>query len=473
MIIKLTKAAMNISKKLNNINSSGFVLPLFLIGSMMVIVMLIAVAGSSQVNNKVANIDTLRVSAQLAADGGLDKAIIDLTADSNYSGTSGQIVVQNANNIKTTYQTVVTNVSTTQKTITVTARAFKPANATVASSTRKYEVDVSAVTSGSAGGSVVSGVGGLTLSANAKISGGDVIVNGKVTLANNAQIGLSTNPINLRVAHQSCPVPVTAIYPQVCGSGNGQPITMGINSVIYGNVQATNQTTGTNMSNPGLIAGSSFPPVALPAYDRAAQKTAATNIMTAAAAGCSNNGSVTWPANTKIIGSPSFGNNCTINIQGNVWVTGSLSLSNNARIVVPSSVGTTRPVVMVDGSAGFVLGNNGYVTPNSSNTGIQVITFWSADSSCSPDCTSVTGVALATSQTTKTIDLSNNGSAQYSVLYAYWSLVSVSNNGALGAVAGQTIQLSNNAVISFTASVPGSNNQIVTWVKRGYMRVYN
>jgi hypothetical protein len=71
-----------------------------------------------------------------------------------------------------------------------------------------------------------------------------------------------------------------------------------------------------------------------------------------------------------------------------------------------------------------------------------------------------------------TIDLGNNGSAQNSVFYSYWSLVQVSNNGALGAVAGQTVSLSNNAVISFTTSIPGSGNQIVTWVKRGYIRVF-
>jgi len=101
-----------------------------------------------------------------------------------------------------------------------------------------------------------------------------------------------------------------------------------------------------------------------------------------------------------------------------------------------------------------------------------MLTFWSA-ASCSPDCNNVTGTDLYTSQNTQTINLSNNGAAPASVLYAYWSKASVSNNGALGAIAGQTVQLSNNAVINFTTSVPGSDNRVTTWVKRGYMRVYN
>jgi hypothetical protein len=103
---------------------------------------------------------------------------------------------------------------------------------------------------------------------------------------------------------------------------------------------------------------------------------------------------------------------------------------------------------------------------------MEVITFWSA-ASCSPDCLDVTGPSLANSQNILTIDLGNNASVEGSVLYSRWSKVKVSNNGALGAVAGQTVELGNNAVISFTASVPGSANLITTWVKRGYMRTYN
>jgi hypothetical protein len=68
--------------------------------------------------------------------------------------------------------------------------------------------------------------------------------------------------------------------------------------------------------------------------------------------------------------------------------------------------------------------------------------------------------------------LSNNTNASGTVFRTLWSKASVSNNGALGAVAGQTIQLGNNAVINFTASIGGSDNLTTTWVKRGYLRVF-
>jgi hypothetical protein len=127
---------------------------------------------------------------------------------------------------------------------------------------------------------------------------------------------------------------------------------------------------------------------------------------------------------------------------------------------------------MIDGQSGFTLQNNGKITPNASGTGAEVHTFWS-NSGCSPNCTSLTGTGLYNSQSVRTIDLGNNGTASNSVFIAEWTLAHVSNNGALGAIGGQTIELDNQAVINFTASVPGSDNRITTWVKRGYMRVFN
>jgi hypothetical protein len=93
--------------------------------------------------------------------------------------------------------------------------------------------------------------------------------------------------------------------------------------------------------------------------------------------------------------------------------------------------------------------------------------------SASPDCSNVTGTSLFNSQNILTIDLNNNSSADNTILWSRWSKVRISNNGAIGAVTGQTVELGNNAVINFTASVPGSDNRVTTWVKRGYMRIYN
>lgn len=453
--------------------NQGFVLPIFTITILLVSFMVIAISSGASLNYRQARYDTFRVNAQLAADAGFDEALIMLTSDVGWPGSGGEVTLLDTSDVKTTYDTVVNDGATsTSKIISVTARTYSPGTSAEPDVTRRFEIDVEAVTSGTAPASVVSGVGGLLLNSNAKISGGDVIVNGTINIDNNAQIGLSTNPVNVRSAHLSCPNPPDANYPRVCNSGeDGEPITIGTNGLIYGDVRATNQTDGSGMSNPGLVLNQTFDPVPLPDYDREAQKTAVSATQTPAEAGCINNETKNWPANLKITGDVTLGNNCTIILAGDVWINGNFNTGINAELIVADGVGTERPVIMIDGQQGFVLGNNSEITPNNVATGAEIITFWSA-AACSPDCPDVTGPDLAASQDQITVDLSNNGNAQNSVFYSRWSKITVSNNGGLGAVAGQTVELGNNAVISFTAALPGSDNLITTWVKRGYMRVY-
>lgn len=470
--------------------SHGFIMPVLLF-TVAFIVTIVALVGSlSLTTHNLATREAYKVNAQLAADAGLDIGIHRFNLDNAWTGTSSsdpgwsgvgrEINLLDTPKLRTTYETTILDGSNADnKILSVTARSYSPTTATTPKIKRKYEVDLRKVTTGTGPSSVVTGVGGLVLNNNAKITGGDVVVNGTINVGENAQIGLSTTPeanaINIRVAHTNCPNPADSTYPRVCNSGeNGQPITINNNGKIYADVRATNQTNGTNMFNPGLIANQTVEPVTLPAYDREAQKAAVTQTLssTNSTIDCGNNQTKTWPANVKITGDVSLGNNCTVNISGNVWLTGNLTFGNNAKLKVPDSVNTTRPTIMIDGSSGLVLGNNGTVEVNNVGTGIYFITYWS-NASCSPDCTNVTGTDLKNSQDVVKIDLRSNGSAPGSILYSRWSRVKVANNGTIGAVAGQSIELGNNAVINFTASVPGSNNLTVTWVKRGYMRVFD
>jgi Tfp pilus assembly protein PilX len=466
-------------KRIKKDQQRGFILPVLLITGVVLVLMIIAISSGTITNNNVARHGNLAIEAQLAADAGLDAAINKINTIDDWAGTGTEIILLNdsTSKIKTTYQVeVVDGVDDIHKTLVVTARAYFPNTSGSPTVTRKYAMDIEAVTTGNGPSSVVTGVGGLLMNGNSKVTGGDVVVDGVITANNGAQIGLSTNPVNIRVADEACPSPATSTYPQVCGGGSPEPISLNQNSLIYGNVQATNQVNGTNMFSPGLIAGSHFDPVPLTSFDRTGFKStvnASGQTMTGAqASNCPNGGTINWPANVKISGNVSIQNKCTIKINGNVWITGSVSIQNNADMQVQTGVGATTPDIVVDGSAGFIIGNKGSITPNLSGTSVEILTFWSS-AACSPDCSSVTGTDLYASQNTLTIDLSNTGSARNAILYAYWSKVRLSNNGSLGAVSGQTVELGNNAVINFSTSVPGSDNRVTTWVKRGYMRVFS
>lgn len=472
----------------------------FIVGSLLVLIIIISALlltiTSSAIGNFQSSIkENARINAQFASDGGLDQSIYEINQNDTWPGTgfmwdgtawvgsSAEVTLMNdtANDIRTTYQVTVTDTAPDQKNVRSIGRTYKPSDTTTPTATRIFELELSAVTSGTGPGSVVTGVGGLILHNNAKITGGDVIVNGTLDVDSNAQIGLSTNPVNLRVAHQSCPLPADATYPQVCTTG--EPIKN--SGYIYADVKAQNQVTSTGMTSPGLTS-SVYPPVAVPGYDRPTHKNAVVTTLapTDSTIACGNNQTRTWPANVKITGNVKLSNNCKVNITGDVWITGNLEFSNNTIIQISDSLGTTRPVIMIDGSEGLEAGNNSKILPNSSNMGAEIITtYWNTNTSTNGgftcggiadplDCTAVTGLALYTSQSIDTLNLSNNISASNTILRTLWTKVEISNNGEIGAIAGQTIQLNNNVIINFTASIPGSDNLTTTWVKRGYLRVF-
>lgn len=425
-------------------------------------------------NLKTARNDQYRLNAQLAADAGLDEAVRQINLDGTWEGSGSEQTLMDQNNTRTTYQTeVIEGANDFQKFINVTAHSYTPSSSTTPKFTRKYQTELRGVGSGNY--SVVGGVGGLILKNSAKILDGRVFVNGNISLDNSSQIGLDllgipVIPVEVRSAHQSCPVPADATYPRICNPGeNGEPISLNHpQSRIYGEVMANNQTNGTRMYAPGLVAGS-VTPSPLPAHDRDAQKAAISNTMSGASAGCSVLGARTWAANTRIDGNVTISGVCIITIEGDVWITGNLNISNTAIIVVRSGL-SSPPQIMVDGPSGVTIRNAAALNANILGTGMRFITYASA-APCSPDCSNVTGTNLYNSRNQTTISIQNSATAGQTEFYARWSKVSVSNGGNIGALAGQTVEISNSAAITFGTSVSGFTGP-VAWVVKSYKRLY-
>lgn len=424
---------------------------------------------------RVATLDQARTHAQLSADAGLDRSFDEININPAWAGTGGEITLHNETSVRTTYYVIVVNGGTNRKLVTSIGRTYKPATSTVPSSAIILEAELRAVSSGEY--SVVSGVGGLIMSNSAKVLGGDLFINGTISLSNSAQIGLTSSPVNVSVAHQSCPNPADATYPKVCNSGeNGQPISLINTSKIYGSVKANNQTNGTSMSNPGLLTPHCLMPSVgvncvlpepLPTHNRDAQKATAITTIAGADASCSS-GTKIWLANTKITGDVTVSNTCKVTVTGNVWITGKLAVSNSAQLIVGDALGGIRPVIMVDGDdAKF--SNSALLKSNASSTGFMIITYKS-NAACSPDCVDVTGVDLFNSINNTRIDIDNNASGPNTVFYARWSKVKVSNSGQLGALVGQTVELTNSGTITFGTS---TGTGTTFWVLDGYRRIFN
>ncbi len=418
--------------------------------------------------------EQFRVNTQFTADAGLDDAVRQLNQDASWTGNTSEVTLLTTSKFKSTYQASVVAGSTAfQKYINVVAKTYVPASSSTPSSTRKFQVEMRGVGSGSY--SIVTGVGGLNMLNNAKILGGEVYVNGALNLANSSQIGLSILPVKVSVADQSCPLAGGATFPKVCTAAersSTQPITMSGSSKIYGEVQATNQTNGSSMFSPGLVAGS--PAAApLPDYDREAQVNAVTNNMTGSAAGCSL-GIKTWPANTKITGDVTVSGICIITVEGNVWITGNLILRNAAIVIVKLGV-TTPPVIMVDGANGVAIQNAAGLLANInlSPVGFKMITY-ASDVACSTAASSactVTGNNLYNSRDNVTISIENAATAAETEFYARWSKIRINNAGNVGALVGQTVELSNAAAITFGTSVSGFSGP-TAWVVKSYKRTF-
>jgi Tfp pilus assembly protein PilX len=448
-------------KSRHHLEQRGSILLVFLAVLPFLILIALYYTNLSLTSFQVARFDQLHTEAQLAADAGADFAVEQFSQDNTWTSTSGEVTLHDDGKLKTTYTATLSG-DNSAKVVAVTGKTYWPASSSTARRSVKIYVDLRPVTSGNY--NIVAGEGGLFMSNSSKVVGGSVVVNGEINMSNTSQIGLSTNPVTVQVANQRCPNPPDATYPRVCNSGeNGQPITINNQAHIYGTVTATGQTSGSGMSNPGLVSGS-VAPQALPTYDRAGQKAAVANNMTASAASCSGKQAVTWPANTKITGDVSLSNQCVVTVQGNVWITGKLLVSNSSLLKIDDSVGSNRPNIMVDSQEGISFSNSANVISNASGTGAEFYTFYSK-ASCSPDCTSVTGTDLANSRSVSTINLSNSFTAPNTILYAYWSQVNVSNSGSIGALIGQTIQLNNSSAVTFGGT---SGVGTTVWVVKGY-----
>lgn len=413
-------------------------------------------------------------NALLTAEAGVEQSLYSLNQDVNFTGYgTEQQFFNDAQQGKGTYSTAVAPGAGNAKTITSTARVYKFNKPSEVISTRIVKVTVVGTTS--PGYSVHTGPGGLILSGSANITNSNVYVNGFITLSGAAKIGTAAQPLDVKVANQRCPTstPPGPTYPQVCTSG--EPISMAHSTAIYGTVCATGQvSTGPNNNiktgtgGQGLVPGCVAPPTATPAYTRPPAAS-----WTTTGAGNSNTYVCnswpfdrTWPAHLKLTGHVNVGGSCNVKIKGDTYITGDLTLGGAAIITVDESVGTTRPVVIVDGK--ITTGGSARIIANSQGTGIHFISFKSS-AGCNPNCTSLSGNDLKTSQNLETVNIGGAVNLPGMIFQAYWGKLVLGGSGNVGSVIGQTIDMSGAGTVTFGTSLSSGDR---TWTVTSYQQKY-
>ena len=463
-------------------SESGVILIAVLILTGALVTVGLALAGSVSTRNRLAVNGVYANNALLTAEAGIEQSVEQLNQNDSFAGyLTAQTFFDNSTQGKGVFSTAITASpdGTNAKIITSVGSVYQPG---IASPIQKRTIKVTVVGTASQGYSVHTGPGGLILGGSANITNSQVYVNGSITMSGTAKIGTNAQPLDVYVANDACPTGATPgpTYPQVCSNGT-QPISLAQSTAIYGSVCATGQTsTGPNNNiktgngGQGLIPGCTAPLVSTPTYDRAGQIAAVTTTKasTDSTINCSTwqnpVGFVrTWPANLKITGDVNASSSCDLTVTGNVYITGNLTIGGAAKIRVADSVGTTRPVVIVDGT--ITTGGSASFISNSSGTGIEFISFKSP-ASCSPSCTSLSGNDLKTSQGTTTVTVGGAANMAGMVFDSYWGKIVVTGSGNLGSAIGQTVDLSGAGTVTFGTSLSSGAR---TWTITSYQQVAN
>ncbi|HEX7259497.1 MAG TPA: hypothetical protein VF272_01030, partial [Candidatus Saccharimonadia bacterium] len=419
-----------------------------------------------------------------AAEAGAEIFMNNINNDSTYQGTNNApgtatdsctgytsapvTFVENAIQGKVTYETCVKDGTITgEKMVYATAKVYLPTTAASPRVTRKIRLIINQALPASY--TIMSGPGGLKLGNNVRITAGPIYVGGKLEMDNNAVIGSIATPVTTYVADKACPIPANATFPDFCPSGNS--ITTDTNSHVYGDTHVLNNVDAPSRFTHNGVVDNIVPPLNLPPADHATLTSGLSNTTGMSSLNCPNNGTLHLSGHytgTSTSGL-TIGNNCTILLDGNVWLDGNLALGNNSTLRPGDSVATPINLI-IDGSTGLTTGNNNFITANASGVGFNVYTFWSADTTCRPNCSNVIGAALADSQGITTINLSNNVSGSANILfYSRWTKLMLNNNITVGQLLGQAIELNNNGNIVFssnTSTTPGG------WDVRYYERLY-
>jgi hypothetical protein len=148
-----------------------------------------------------------------------------------------------------------------------------------------------------------------------------------------------------------------------------------------------------------------------------------------------------------------------------VYIPGNLSIGGAVQIKVANSTGTTRPIVVVDGT--ITVAGSASMIANASGAGIDFVSFKNATGN--PAATP-TGTNLYNSQTQQNVNVGGAASTAGMIFDAYWSEVVIGGSGNVGGAAGQTVNLSGAGTVIFGTTLSSGSK---TWSITSYQLLNN
>jgi len=133
------------------------------------------------------------------------------------------------------------------------------------------------------------------------------------------------------------------------------------------------------------------------------------------------------------------------------------------KIKVADGLGATRPIIVVDGT--ISVGGSASMIANASGAGIDFVSFKNATGN---PASTPTGTNLYNSQSQQNITVGGSVNLAGMIFDAYWSKVSLSGSGNVGAAAGQTVDLSGAGTVVFGTTLSSGSK---TWTISSYQQI--
>lgn len=403
------------------LHERGYLLVLVMVTSLLLMAITVALMSVSSTKYAKTASDGDAAAVVYAAEAGISDTLNRLNQSSLFTGYSTKKQFYSAaEKGKAEYTTSVTSGASGTLIVSSTGYLSAAPSSTTPFMTRTIKAvlvrDKTPITE-----NVIAGSGGLTMSGNympwwgqpTAMQKGSVYSRGKVRLNGGAtSIGSATDSARVVTPNIGCGT--TANFPQQCASndpplvfGSGGWYSSGTGS-IYGTVCATDQSASPNIftgpTGAGLQSGCIAPDYGMPYFDKKTFTSTKVVPVSALAAQCTIPWfgpilPVVWAANTRIIGNVnlqgSFLGNCTANIMGDVYIKGDLTLNSRSQLVVSDTLGSRKPIVVVDGKVTIKKDSAG-VQANSSSSPVTIVSFWSTDTTCSTndECVNINSTHL-------------------------------------------------------------------------------
>lgn len=413
-----------VTRTQKSFQEKGYLLVLVIVFSLALMATAVAIMSVSSAKYAKTATDGDAMNAVYVAEAGISDTLHRLNQSALFGGYTKKQFYSTANKGKAEYTTTIAPGASGTLIVTSTSYLYAAPSSTSDYMTRTIKAiltrNLTPITE-----NVLAGSAGLTMSGSffpwsgqpSAMQKGSIYSRGKIQLNGaTTNIGSATDSSKVMAANLGCGTGIN--FPQQCpatdppirftGTSGGWWSTG--SGKVYGTVCATDQPASadilTGPTGSGLQQNCVAPDYGMPYFNKTAFTSSKNVPVTAMISQCGSGFGLptpaVWAPNIRIIGNVtlqgSFWGECVATLMGDVYIKGDLNIGSKTRFIVSDTIGSRRPVIVVDGKVTISHDAVG-VFANGSGSPVTIISFWSNDTACSTSdtCTTISAANLYSS----------------------------------------------------------------------------